>query len=353
MGEKMWAGVLHGKDNIRYEEVDKPSPGPNEVLVKVKQTGICGSDVPRVIGDAAHFYPIILGHEFSGVVAGVGENVTSVEVGGNVAGAPLIPCGTCEDCQRGDYSLCNHYSFIGTRQPGSFAEYVVIPENCAVPFDVSVSYEQAALIEPTAVALHGLERLDYHGGGTVAVLGGGTIGIITVQWAKAFGAREVTVFDILPDRLEFARKMGATSTVNSMDGDWKDQVSAITNGRGYDYVVETAGSVATMKMIFDIVANKGQASLIGKINRDITFTPQEWEHLHRREFTLTGSWLSYSAPFPGHEWTLTADAYRSGMMPYDESFIYTRYPLSKISEAFEEFKTPGRVKGKILLDCER
>ena len=75
--------------------------------------------------------------------------------------------------------------------------------------------------------------------------------------------------------------------------------------------------------------------------------------MHRREFTLTGSWLSYSAPFPGHEWTLTADAYRSGMMPYDEGFIYARYPLSKISKAFDEFKTPGRVKGKILLNCER
>ena len=121
----MKAGVLHAREDIRYEEVETPVPKAGEVLVKVKYSGICGSDVPRVNGDGAHFYPIILGHEFSGVVEEVGEGVTKVKKGQRVAGAPLVPCMKCEDCMKGDYALCKHYSFIGTRQPGSFAEYIV------------------------------------------------------------------------------------------------------------------------------------------------------------------------------------------------------------------------------------
>ena len=117
----MKAGVLHAREDIRYEEVETPVPKAGEVLVKVKYSGICGSDVPRVNGDGAHFYPIILGHEFSGVVE---EGVTKVKKGQRVAGAPLVPCMKCEDCMKGDYALCKHYSFIGTRQPGSFAEYI-------------------------------------------------------------------------------------------------------------------------------------------------------------------------------------------------------------------------------------
>lgn len=351
--QKMWAGVVHAKDDIRFEEIEKPTPKAGEVLVKVKYSGICGSDVPRVLGDACHYYPNVLGHEFSGTIAEVGEGVEKLKVGDRVAGAPLVPCMECEDCQRGDYSLCKHYSFIGTRQFGSFAEYVCIPAVCAVKFDDSVSFEQAALIEPTTIALHGLERLDFKGGKTVAVLGGGTIGIITAQWARVFGAREVTVFDVIPERLEFARHMGATSTVNSMDDDWRDQVAAITDGRGYDYVYETAGANATMHMVFEVVGNKGEACLIGKPTRELTFTVGEWEKLNRKEFKLTGSWLGYTAPFPGHEWTLTAEAYKNGMIPYDEGHIFAKYPLEKISEAFDQYRTPGLVKGKILIDCER
>ena len=131
----MKAGVLHAREDIRYEEVETPVPKAGEVLVKVKYSGICGSDVPRVNGDGAHFYPIILGHEFSGVVEEVGEGVTKVKKGQRVAGAPLVPCMKCEDCMKGDYALCKHYSFIGTRQPGSFAEYICVPEQNAVPFD--------------------------------------------------------------------------------------------------------------------------------------------------------------------------------------------------------------------------
>lgn len=348
----MKAGVVHAKDDIRYEEIEKPTPKTGEVLVKVKYTGICGSDVPRVLGTACHYFPNVLGHEFSGTVAEVGEGVTSVKPGDHVAGVPLVPCMECDDCKRGDFSLCKHYSFVGSRQFGSFAEYVCVPELNTVKFSDEVTFEQAALFEPTTIALHGIERLDFKGGHTVAVLGGGTIGILAAMWARAFGAREVTVFDIVPERLEFAKKMGAATGINTLDKDYRKQALALTDGRGYDYLFETAGATSTMKMAFDLAANKAQVCFIGTPKKEISFTVDEWECINRKEFTMTGSWMSYSAPFPGHEWTLTAEAYATGMIKFDEGLIFKKFPLSKIDEAFDLYRTPGAVKGKILIDSE-
>jgi len=269
-----------------------------------------------------------------------------------VAGAPLVPCMQCEDCQKGNYSLCRRYSFIGSREFGSFAEYVAVPEKNAVKFGEEVSFEQGAFFEPAAVALHGLRRLDFQGGKTVAILGGGTIGMLTMQWAKIFGAKTAVVFDILDERLELGRRLGADETVNSGHPDFMDRVREITGGRGFDYVYETAGNTVTMKMAFQLAANKGQVCFIGTPTRELSFSVEEWENINRKEFRLTGSWMSYSAPFPGDEWTLVAHYFQTGQLKFDDSFIFKKIPLSKISEAFALFKTPGTVKGKILIDSE-
>lgn len=348
----MKAGVVHAKNDIRYEEIPKPGAEPGKVVVKVKYTGICGSDIPRVNGDACHYFPNVLGHEFSGTVAEVGEGVTSVKPGDRVAGVPLVPCMKCEDCQKGNYSLCKHYSFIGSREFGSFAEYVSMPERCVVKFDDSVSFEMGAFFEPATVALHGLRRLDYKGGKTVAILGGGTIGMLTMQWAKIYGARQVVVFDIVQERLELAKRLGADAVVDSGREDYMEQVKELTEGRGFDYIYETAGNTVTMKMAFKLAANKAQVCFIGTPTRELSFSVEEWENINRKEFTLTGSWMSYSAPFPGEEWKLAAHFFRTGELKFDDSFIYRKIPLSRIDEAFEMYKTPGVVKGKILIDSE-
>ena len=349
----MKAGVVHAKNDIRYEEIEKPKATAGKVLIKVKYTGICGSDVPRVNGDACHFFPNVLGHEFSGVVEEIGEGVTTLKPGDRVAGVPLVPCMKCEDCQKGDYSLCKHYSFIGSREFGSFAEYVAVPEKNAVKFDDEVSFEKGASFEPATVALHGLRRLDYKGGKNVAILGGGTIGMMTMQWAKIFGAKSVTVFDILDERLELAKRLGADYGVNSGKEGFMDEVNAITDGRGFDYIYETAGNTITMKMAFKLAANKAQVCFIGTPTRELSFGVDEWEAINRKEFYLTGSWMSYSAPFPGDEWKLTAHYFKTGQLQFDDSFIFKKIPLSQIDTAFEMYKTPGMVRGKILIDSEQ
>lgn len=349
----MKAGVVHAREDIRFEDIEKPVPGEGQVLIKVKYTGICGSDVPRVNADACHFFPNVLGHEFSGTVEETGKGVVSLKAGDRVAGVPLIPCMICEDCQKGNYSLCKHYSFIGSREFGSFAEYVVVPEKNAVKFDDEVSFEQGAFFEPATVALHGLKRVPYEGGKTVAILGGGTVGMFVMQWAKIFGAAEAVVFDIEPSRLELGKRLGATAGINTQEKDFMDQAMELTEGRGFDYVFETAGNTITMKMAFELAANKANVCFVGTPTKDLSFSVKEWENMNRKEFTLTGSWMSYSAPFPGQEWKAVAHYFKTGALKFDESFIYKKVPLAKIADAFEWYKTPGTVKGKILIDSEQ
>lgn len=347
----MKAGVVHGLKDIRFEDINKPEPNENQVLIKVKYTGICGSDVPRVNEGACHFYPNVLGHEFSGVVEKIGENVTSLKVGDRVAGVPLVPCMECEDCQKGNYSLCKHYSFIGSREFGSFAEYVVVPEKNAVKFEDEVSFEQGAFFEPATVALHGLQRVNYEGGKTVAILGGGTIGLFTMQWAKIFGAKKVVVFDINNERLELAKKLGADNVINTLEENFMDNALNLTNNKGYDYVYETAGNTITMKMAFVLAGNKAGVCFIGTPTKELSFTVKEWEQMNRKEFTLTGSWMSYSAPFPGKEWELTAHYFKTGALKFDDSLIYKKIPLKEIDSAFEMYRE-NLVKGKLLIDSE-
>lgn len=345
----MKAAVVCANEDVQYLEYEEPQVSAGMVKVKVKASGICGSDIPRVLHHGVHFYPIVLGHEFSGDVVEVGEGVTKVKVGDRVSGAPLLPCLECEDCQNGNYSLCKHYSFIGSRQQGSNADYVVIPEHNAVPFDASISYEQGAMFEPSTVALHGLMQNDYKGGECVAILGGGTIGMFTMQWAKIFGSKKVVVFDISDERLALATKLGADYVVNTTQENFKDKAMEITDGKGYGYVFETAGQVPTMQMAFELAANKSHVCFIGTPHVDLSFTPKMWENMNRKEFKLTGSWMSYSAPFPGKEWELTAHYFATGQLKFDPGFIYKKLPMSQAQEAFQMFKTPGLVQGKLLL----
>jgi len=345
----MKAAVLYANRDLRYDDYKTPELKPGAVMIRVKATGICGSDVPRVLYNGAHFYPIVLGHEFSGEVYAVGEGVTSVKQGDRVTAAPLLPCLKCPDCQAGDYALCKHYSFIGSREQGAFAEYVVVPERNIIKFSDAVSFEQGAMFEPSTVALHGVMKNDFKGGGTVAVLGGGTIGIFTAQWARIFGAKTVCVFDIEESRLDLAARLGADCVIDSSKPDYMEDVKAIVGNRGFDYVFETAGQVPTMRMAFELAGNHARVCFIGTPHVPVSFDPKLWENLNRKEFNLTGSWMSYSAPFPGREWSLTSHCFGTGQLKFDDSLIFKRFSLSRAAEAFALFDTPGAVKGRILL----
>lgn len=322
---------------------------PGQIKVKVMACGICGSDVPRVHGDEAHFYPIVLGHEFSGTVAQVGEGVTNVSVGDRVVVAPLVPCMKCENCQTGNYSQCRHYSFIGSREPGGFAEYVVVPAANIIPIRDNVAFEAGAMFEPCTVALHGIYQADFRPGTDVAVLGAGNIGILAAQWLKILGAKTVTVFDVAPERLELAKRLGADQVVNTMADDFASVKKELIARGGFDYVFETAGQPVTIQLGFELVGAHKHFCCIGTPHRDFQFSWKLWEQLNRKEFHLTASWMSYSAPFPGREWTMTAYYFGTGELKIDESMVAGKYPLQKIDEAFNLFSNGKTVKGKVLV----
>lgn len=348
----MFAGVVHKPFDIRYEEILTPKPGKGEVLVKVKYTGICGSDIHRVNGTACRSYPMVLGHEFSGTVAEVGDGIIEHHVGDRVAGIPLLPCMECEDCKNGDYSLCKKYSFIGSRRNGSFAEYVVLPEKNVISVG-ETEFEVAAFFEPATVALHGMRCAKYQSGKRVAIIGAGTVGTLLLQLCLIYGAKQIVMFNHSEKKLQRSIELGAHHGINTAEEDFLEKAIELTDGHGFDYVFETAGSSETIKTAFSLAANHANVCMIGTPKNEVAFSVKEWELLNRKEMYVTGSWMSYSAPFPGTEWEQVAEFFASGKLSIDKSFIFKTIPLSKIDEAFKLFATPGTVKGKILVDSEQ
>ncbi len=346
----MKAAILHGQKDIRYESTTLPEIGLDEILIKVKMTGICGSDMPRVLQGTARYFPIILGHEFAGEVAQVGKMVTNVSVGDKVSGAPLIPCHQCIDCSKGHYSQCKNYSFIGSRASGTWAEYVKMPAINVVKLPEGVDFIEGAFMEPLTVALHGLFLMGSCAGADVAVIGMGNIGLLTMQCVLALGARRVYAFDIDNEKLSIASEYGAHVCINTGDPDFKDEVWELTNGRGFEMIVETAGVEFTEKLSLELAANKGEVMFIGTPTTPITLTPQEFEHLNRKELTVRGSWMSYSPPFPGKEWPLAGHYLQQKLVKVDK-LIDRIIPLSSIASAFDDLTVPGKVKGKILLEA--
>lgn len=344
----MKAAVLHGQRDIRVEEIPTPVPGPGEALVRVRLTGVCGSDIPRVLSDGAHFYPLVLGHEIAGEVAAVGEGVDAALVGKRVAVAPLLPCHECEHCRLGHYSQCPNYSFIGSRVNGGLAEFLVAPVlNLTVVAD-TVPFRDVAFFEPSTVALHGVRHVGFTAGQDVIVLGAGTIGLFTMQWVRILGAARVAVVDVNPARLATATALGADATFDSTDAGFLAAVRDWQGGTGFGHVFETAGQNATMSLAFQLAAPHAGVCFIGTSHADLRFDHATFELMNRKEFRLTGSWMSYSAPFPGPEWSLTAECVADGRLRITDELVHGIFPLEEVMTAFELFEQPGAVTGKLL-----
>lgn len=349
----MKAAVVVGYNDVRYIEQPEPQIGLGQVKISVKFCGICGSDIPRVLNGSCHSFPQVLGHEFSGIVAEVAENVTSVSVGDHVVGVPLIPCMICDDCKNGNYSLCKHYSFIGSRQQGAMAEYVVVPEANVFKIDSSIRLDYAALFEPSTVALHGIKINNYRPTekDNVCVIGAGTIALFTLQWCKILGAKKVTVIGRSKEGLDIALKYGADNVISTLDTKFLEQTKLITDGLGFDYVFDAAGTGETIHTSLQVAANKAHICFIGTPTKQIEFSVKMWELINRKEICLTGSWMSYSAPWPGIEWKMTADSIASDELKIGEDMIHCHYPLSKVKQAFNLLEVNRTlVKGRVMLD---
>lgn len=266
----------------RFELVDLPVPeiGPKDVLVKVRATGICGSDVHGMDGSTGRrIPPIVMGHESAGEVAALGSEVTDWKVGERINFDPTFYCGECPYCLRGETNLCDNRQVPGVscnefRRNGAFAEYLVVPARNLYRLPDNLTFEQAAMVEPVSVALHGVNLLNMTPGDRVAVVGTGMIGFLIVQVLKAKGAGEVIAVDIDPKKLELAISMGADSGCTS------------TAGMDLDCAIEAVGITATVDIALRSVRKGGKVSLVGNMSPKVEIPLQI---LVQREITVFGS----------------------------------------------------------------
>ena len=275
MAKKMKAAVLTKLRTIEVQELDVPTPGPDEALVRIRACGLCGSDVHYFehgkIGPYVVTKPIILGHEAAGEVVAVGSEVRNVAPGQRVTIEPGVTCGRCEYCKSGRYNLCPEVRFLATPPyDGAFCEYIAIRADFLYPIPDSMSYEKAALIEPLSVGLHAVNRGGLKTGETVVIMGMGPIGMMTLLAAKAAGAGRVIGVDLEAFRLDRALQMGADGVVNLREEDGMEAILRLNGGRKADLAIETAGNGKAAQASLQAVRRGGRVVLVGLPQEEAT-----------------------------------------------------------------------------------
>ncbi len=264
----MKTAVMNGIGKMGFEKRPIPQPKADEVLVKLEYVGICGSDLhyyeTGAIGDYVVEPPFVLGHEPGGTVVEVGANVTHLKVGDRVALEPGKTCGHCEFCKEGKYNLCPDVVFFATPPvDGVFQEYVAHEANLCFKLPENVSTLEGALIEPLAVGFHAAIQGDAHLGQKAVVMGAGCIGLVSMMALKARGVSEVYVVDIMEKRLEKALELGADGVINGAAEDVLERVKELTDGKGMDLVIETAGTEITTRQAIHMAKKGSNIVLVG------------------------------------------------------------------------------------------
>ncbi len=249
----MKAATIKQPGLMQVSEIPRPEPAPDEVLVRVMASGICGTDIHIFRGEYLGEYPIVPGHEFSGVVEAAGSQVTRFKPGDRVAVEPNIACDNCEACLNNRQNFCLNWQAVGVTRQGAMAQWTTAPEK--VVFDIGdLSFEAGAFVEPLSCVLHGLERLGSEMADKIAILGAGPIGILLLQGVRLLGASQVTVVDKNPARLIFAAEMGADLALPDLD-----QLKA----DGYDAVIDATGAIPVMQRSIDFARPGGKVLLFG------------------------------------------------------------------------------------------
>jgi L-iditol 2-dehydrogenase len=308
---------------------------------------VCGSDIHRFVRGHRE-YPVVLGHEAAGVIERVGGGVDPGLVGRRAALVPLVPCHRCDHCRAGRFSACATYSFVGSRRPGAFAELVALPAANVLPVPDDVPFESAALIEPSTVARHMLDLGAFEAGMTTAVLGAGSIGLMIVQWLRILGASEIVVTDVVETNRAAAQALGATVSLDPRADDLVAEVMRRTP-QGVDLALEASGSPAALEQTIDVTRPRGAIVLGGNQPPGATLPMNFIERLMRKELTLTGCFMSYSAPWPGHEWTDGLAAVIDGGLDMS-AMISHRVPLSEAPAIFAAIGEHRLAHRKVVFD---
>ncbi|HSN94326.1 MAG TPA: alcohol dehydrogenase catalytic domain-containing protein [Anaerolineaceae bacterium] len=340
----MKALVFHGTKDIRYEDVETPTPKKGEVLVKVEAVSICGSDLAGYKGgNTMRVAPLIMGHEFSGVVAALGEGVTTAKVGDKVGVYTNLFCGYCPACKAGLTNICENRRIIGTTMPGgpydgAMAEYLVAPVGKLLPLSGKRSFSEYALAEPLSTGLRAARLAGDVKGKTVAVIGCGPIGLLTIMVLKQKGAKAIVAMDVVDKRLVMAKQCGATDTVNSKD-DVPTFTHQLTNGTGLDIVFDCVGSQTTINLGADIVRLGGKVIWVGLAQPKIEF---EFKHAAVKELTFQSVYLYITEMEEG------LDLIESGDIDVKQ-IITSEYPMSEGPRIFAELAAGNSEEIKVIL----
>ncbi|MCU9613047.1 2,3-butanediol dehydrogenase [Caldibacillus lycopersici] len=343
----------YGVKDLRLDNIEEPTPKKNEVKIKVEWCGICGSDLHEYTAgpifiptEAPHPLsggkaPIVMGHEFAGQVLEVGEGVTRVAVGDRVAIEPIYSCGECEACKQGKYNLCEKMGFYGLcGGGGGFSEFAAVPEHMLHKLPETVSYEQGALVEPSAVALHAVKQSKLKVGDKAAVFGTGPIGLLVIEALKAAGAGEIYAVELSEQRRAKAEELGAIA-IDPNKGDVVEQIHQLTNG-GVDVAYEVTGVPPVLTQAILSTKFNGETMIVSIFEREASLHPQ---NIVMKERTINGI-IGYRDVFPA-----VISLMAQGYFPADK-LVTKRITLDEVIDEGFEGLLRERNHIKILVKAE-
>lgn len=346
----MKAYVLHGIGDLGLEEVEKPKAGEGEVIVQVKAAGICGSDIPRIYGTGAYFYPLIPGHEFSGKVVELGANADPFWLNRRVGIFPLLPCRKCGPCQKKQYELCRSYSYLGSRTSGGFAEYVKVPVWNLLELPENISYEQAAMLEPMSVAVHAIRRAKITKESVVAIAGLGAIGLFVLMFLQEMGLRNIIVIGNKAFQEKKARELGidAMRFCNVRERQADSWIKEITEGNGADVFFECVGKNEVLELAIKHTAPNGQVILVGNPASDMTLERHTYWRLLRSQLSVIGTWNTSFTHERDDDWHYCLERLTSRRIK-PEILISHRLPFEKLIDGTELMKERKEEYGKVMI----
>lgn len=324
----MRAAVLHGVRDIRLEEVPKPTISDDEVLIRVAATGVCGTDIHFYRGEWKVTLPLVPGHEFSGTIAELDDQMVGFEIGDRVVAEPNMVCGSCRYCRMSDRNFfCERLTAVGVDVDGAFAEYVKTKKENVYKFPENLSFEEAALIEPLACCIRGLDNVAVKPGEDVAIVGAGPIGLLLLQLVRMAGASTVIQTDLEEERLHLAKELGADHTVDIREHDPVKTIMGLTGGYGVDAAIEAVGSPEAITQAMAATRRGGRLNIFGVSPQNAVWNVKPFD-LYSKELTIT---TSYRSPLTFQRAVKLAGSGKLNL----PSLISHVFPLNEISQVFE------------------
>ncbi len=341
----MKAAILEEIGKLNICQVDEPKCGAGRALVRVRRAGICGSDVPRIYKTGAHKMPLICGHEFAGEVLDCGANVSDEWRGKAVGIFPLIPCGACPSCAKKQYEMCDNYSYLGSRCDGGFAELVAVPEWNLLQLPAGVSFEDAAMLEPTAVAAHAMRRVEPLADDVVAVCGLGTIGLLMVMLLKEAGVKRVIAIGNKESQRAMAVELGVNEAdyIDASCAGYESAIGAV------DVFFECVGKNETINLAISKVNKGGKVMLVGNPASDMEFPKGLYWEILRKQLSVYGTWNSSYTGEEDDDWHYALGKIAEGKIE-PSKLISHRFSLDEIEKGLEIMRDKTEDYIKIMIE---